>query len=153
MADHVRKQIRDAVVAGLTGLPTTAGRVYVGRTRPLKVAHEPTLLIYMRSETAARGAMGRPPKLDRVVILDVEGRVAMAGVPDDMLDQIAGEIETAMWGLADAGGTFLNGLATNIKPVSTELIAQAEGDNHIGGVRVEYMVTYRTTEGAPTAAT
>jgi hypothetical protein len=152
MADHLRKQIRDAVVARLTGLPTTADRVYVGRTRPLKQAHDPTLLVYTRSETSTRGATGRPPKLDRVVILDVEGRVSMPGPPDDVLDQIAGEIEAAMWDLVDANGTFLNGLAQNIKPVSTELVAESDGERHIGGVRVEYLVTYRTTEGAPTAA-
>ncbi|MCA1381298.1 hypothetical protein [Bradyrhizobium sp. BRP23] len=152
MADHVRKQIRDAVVARLTGLPSTGNRVYVGRTRPLGAAHKPTLLIYTRSETASRTVKGVPPKLDRVMILDVEGRVSLADVPDDTLDQIAGEIEAAMWDLFDGRGTFINGLAMDIKPVSTELIAEAAGERHIGGVRVEYLVTYRTAEGAPTAA-
>ncbi|MDA9499280.1 hypothetical protein [Bradyrhizobium sp. CCBAU 11357] len=152
MADHVRKQIRDAVVQALTGLPTTAGRVYVGRTRPLSPAHEPTLLVYMRSETSARGAGGRPPKLDRVGILDIEGRVSLPDVPDDTLDQIAAEVEAAMWGLVDQLGTFLNGLARDIKLVSTEMIAEAAGERHIGGVRLEYLVTYRTSEGAPAAA-
>lgn len=152
MADHVRKQIRDAVVACLTGLPTTADRVFVGRTRPLAAAHQPTLLVYTRSETSTRAVKGVPPKLERVVILDVEGRVSLPDVPDDTLDQIAGEIEAAMWDLFDGRGTFLGGLAMDIKPVSTELIAEANGDRHVGGVRVEYLVTYRTAEGAPTAA-
>ena len=152
MVDHVRKQIRDAVVLALTGLPTTSDRVFVGRTRPLSKAHEPTLLVYMRSETSSRAVKGVPPKLDRVVILDVEGRVSMPSVPDDMLDQIAGEVEGAMWGLFDGRGAFLNGLAMDIKPVSTELVAEADGERHIGGVRVEYLVTYRTAEGVPAAA-
>lgn len=152
MADHVRRQIRDAVVQALTGLPTTAARVYVGRARPLAPAHEPTLLVYTRSETAVRGAGGRQPKLDRVVILDVEGRVSLPDAPDDVLDQIAVEVEAAMWGLADQLGTFLNGLARDIKLVSTEVIAEAAGERHIGGVRLEYAVAYRTSEGAPGSA-
>jgi len=149
MADHVRKQIRDAVVNALTGLPTTQGRVFVGRTRPLAAAHEPTLLVYMRAETKRRAVAGRPPLLERVAILDVEGRVSMASAPDDMLDQIAMEIESAIAGAADARGTFFGGLALNISPVSDELIAEAQGERQIGGVRVEYQVTYRTAEGAP----
>lgn len=152
MADHVRKQIRDAVVVKLTGLPTTAGRVFVGRTRPLAQAHAPTLLVYMRSETKRRAVAGRPPLLERVAILDIEGRVSEAVPPDDLLDQISAEVESAMFETLDLRGGFLGGLALNIVPVSTELIAEAQGDRHIGGVRVEYQVTYRTAEGAATAA-
>ena len=40
MLDHARKQIRDYVAAGLTGLTTTGDRVRVGRVRPLSAAPE-----------------------------------------------------------------------------------------------------------------
>ncbi len=152
MIDHVRKQIRDAVVAALMGLPTTADRVYVGRTRSLKAAHEPTLLVYTRSETSKRAVKGVPPKLDRVVLLDIEGRVSTADVPDDLLDQISGEVEAVMWDLFDGVGAFLGGLAMDLQLVSTEVIAQAEGDRQIGGVRLEYSCLYRTAEGTPVLA-
>lgn len=152
MADHLRKQLRDAAVEALTGLPTTADRVKVGRTRPLPKDHAATLLVYTRSETSSRSANGRPPKLDRTVILDVEGRVSMADVPDDTLDQIAVEVEAALWGTVDPVGTFLNGLVMNLRLVSTEIITQADGDKHIGGIRLEYQAIYRTAEGTPTAA-
>lgn len=152
MPDHARKQIRDAVAAGLTGLPTTADRVYVGRTRPLSASHEPTLLIYMRSETAERTVQGAPGKVTRRCTLHIEGRVSMAGVPDDLLDQIAAEIEAGMTALIDFGtARVFGGLASNAQMTATEIVAEADGERHIGGVRVEYLVTYRTVEGAPTA--
>ncbi|WBL75599.1 hypothetical protein I3J27_21440 [Bradyrhizobium xenonodulans] len=152
MTDHVRKTTRDALVAALTGLPTTADRVFAGRTRSLAKGHAPTLLVYVRSETAARAVKGFPPTLERGAIVDIEGRVSMASVPDDTLDQIAVEIEGAMWGLVDPRGSFLNGLLLDLKLVSTEMIAESDGERHLGGVRLEYLATYRTAEGAPTAA-
>lgn len=152
MSDHVRKQIRDAVVIGLTGLPATADRVYAGRTRRLQAAHEPTLLVYTRAETAQRAVLGRPPKIERRCTLHVEGRVSTAAPPDDLLDQIAAEIEAGIAAMINYGtAVFFGGLAQNVQLTATEIVAESEGERHIGGVRVEYLVTYRTVEGAPTA--
>lgn len=153
MASHMRRQIRNYVEAGLGALPTTGNRVFVGRTRPLAEGHDPTLLIYMRSETASRSVHGRPPLLARVCTLYVEGRVSIAEVPDDLLDTIAGEIETGMSAMVDyQTSRFFGGLILGLELVATEILAEADGKNHIGGVRLEYRVTYRTAEGAPTAA-
>ncbi|MEY9110397.1 hypothetical protein ABH999_006593 [Bradyrhizobium yuanmingense] len=152
MPDHVRKQIRDAVVTGLTGLPSTADRVYAGRTRPLQVGHDPTLLVYTRAETSQRAVLGRPPKIERRCTLHVEGRVSTAAPPDDLLDQIAAEIEAGIAAMINYGtSVFLGGLAQNVQLTATEMVAEADGERQIGGVRVEYLVTYRTVEGAPTA--
>jgi hypothetical protein len=148
----MRKQLRDAVVAGLTGLPTTGTRVYPGRTRQLKEAHEPTLLVYLRSETSNRAVRGAPPVLERVCTLHVEGRVSIADVPDDTLDTISAEVEAAMADMMDFTGRPpkpLGGLALNLSMTATEMIAEFDGARHIGGVRIEYQVTYRTQEGEP----
>lgn len=141
---HARTQIRTAVKALLQNLPTTADRVFVGRTRALEEAHEPTLLIYTPRETSARDAMGRPPILARPVALFIEGRVLAAEPPDDLLDQIALEVETAI-----AADLTLFGLARNLQMVGTETDIQAPGKNHLGAIRIEYRITYRTAEGAP----
>lgn len=152
MPDHVRQQIRDYVVAGLDGLTTTGARVFAGRTRPLGEGHQPTLLVYLRSETAERTVMGRPGKITRRATLHLEGRVSTAAVPDDLLDTIAAEIEAGVAALIDYGSaTFFGGLVSNVQFTSTEIIAEGDGKNHIGGVRLEYLVTYRTVEGAATA--
>lgn len=149
---HARQQIRDYVATGLTGLPTTGANVFIGRTRPLPANHEPALLIYTRTETSKRAVAGRPPKLERITTLHVEGRVVSGGPPDDLLDQIAAEIEAGIAALIDYGSAiFFGGLVENVDMVSTETLVKADGDKHIGGVQLTYQVTYRTAEGAPTA--
>lgn len=148
---HVRQQIRDYVAAGLGALATTGARVYVGRTRPLSPSHDPALLIYTRSETAERFVRGAPPKIERACTLHLEGRVSTTTPPDDLLDTIAAEIEAGMAALISYGtGVFFGGLVQNVQLRSTQIIVEADGDRHIGGVQLEYLVTYRTVEGAAT---
>lgn len=152
-AIHYRKIIRDAAVAGLTGLETTEARVYAGRTRPLEKGHKPSLLVYARSERASRAVRGMPPVLERNCTLHIEARVQTPTPPDDLLDQIAAEVETAIAAMTNyPAGTFLNGRASNLQFTSTEIIAEADSEQHIGGVRLEYLVTYHTVEGQPGAA-
>lgn len=145
MADHLRTQIRNAVAAKLAGLPTTGDRVYIGRTRPLTKNYEPSLLIYTPGETSRRAAAGSPPILERPAIVVIEGRVSMAGVPDDMLDQIAAEVEAAM-----TSDLSLGGLAYNLQFQATDVDTKSEGERQLGGIRLAYLVTYRTAEGRPT---
>ncbi len=149
---HARKQIRDHVAAALTGLVTTADRVYVGRERSLPAEHEPVLLVYTREETSKRAVHGRPPILERAVALHIEGRVATSPAPDDLLDQIASEVETRMGLEIDYGaGRIMGGLALNLQFVATQIIAEGDGKKHIGGIRLDYLVTYRTADGQPDA--
>lgn len=149
---HARQQIRDYVVAGLSALATTGDNVFVGRTRPLPRDHDPALLIYTRTETSSRAVAGRPPLIERINILHVEGRTSTAEVPDDLLDQIAAEIEAGMAAMIDYNAAiFFGGLVQNVEPPSTEIVVRADGEKHIGGVRLSYRVTYRTAEGAPEA--
>ena len=151
MPGHVRKQIRDYVANGLGNLATTADRVYVGRTRPLTKGHGPALLIYMRSETAERTVQGTPGKVTNACTLHIEGRVSTTEPPDDLLDQIDAEIQAGMAAMIDFGSAkVFGGLASNAYRTGTEIIAEADGERHIGGIRVEYLVTYRTVEGAAT---
>lgn len=144
---HVRTQIRDAAIAALTGLPTTQHRVYAGRTRPLPAHHEPALLVYTREEVSERDAAGRPPILAREVTLVVEGRVHVAVAPDDMLDQIASEVESAL-----AADPRLAGKALDTMLRRTAIEALADGERHVGSVRMEFVVQYRTTQTAPGVA-
>lgn len=150
MPMHVRRQIRDAVKLRLTGLPATAERVLTGRSRPLSPAHAHTLLIYTPTETSSRAAKGPEgqPILDRPLDLFIEGRVSAGEVPDDLLDQIAAEVEAAMWSDPSFGG-----LALNLQLVGTDVVTEMpeQGESHIGGIRLHYRFTYRTYEGAPTA--
>jgi hypothetical protein len=151
---HMRKQIRDAVAAALAGLPMTADRVYIGRTRPLGKNHEPTLLVYTRTETSKREVRGAPPEHERQLDLIVEGRVSSSAPPDDLLDQIALEVETAMASLIDYGtGKVFDGLIWNLQYSGQQVIVEADGEKHIGKIGLQYLATYHVAEGAPDVAT
>lgn len=144
---HVRKQIRDAVIAALTGLATTGSRVESGRTFPLGQDHAPTLLVYAISERSSVHSQGDPATLIRDLTLAIEGRVMMASVPDDTLEVIAAEVEVAM--MADPS---LGGLSQEVTLLATAINTQAPGQSHAGEVRLDYRVVYRTRENAPQTA-
>jgi hypothetical protein len=133
---HVRKLIRDAVATLLTGLPTTDDRVYVGRTRPLMAKHEPALLIYTTEEVSARPMEGNPADVGRDLQLLIDGRVSEGSVPDDLLDQIAYEVE------GELRDNDLDGLVFDIQLVRTMSDVKADGEQHIGGIRMEFRVRY-----------
>lgn len=145
---HARAAIRGAIVTALGGLATTGSRVYHGRTRPLGESHEPTLLVYATVEKSDIHSMSDEGAiLLRELTLAVEGRVIMADVPDDVLDDIAAEVEVAMQ--ADPS---LGGLALEVTLISTRITTQSPGENQAGEVRLEYRVQYRTRESAPATA-
>lgn len=133
---HARTEIREAVVARLTGLPTTGNRVYHGRTRPLAESHEPTLLIYATSEQSSRPTEGNPASLGRTLQLIVEGRTSTPSVPDDLLDVIASEVEGALRDAEDDLDVFdvmLSGTAIEVK---------SDGQRHLGEINLVFLIRY-----------
>lgn len=144
---HVRHKIRDAAVAALTGLSQTASRVYPGRTRKLAADHQPTLLVYFSTEQSDVNAQGANAILSRNLRVLVEIATVTADVPDETLDAIAAEIETAM----ATNGALLS-ITQEVTLVGSTLQVRAEAENHIGSLTLEYRVVYRTREVAPTAS-
>lgn len=145
---HVRAQIRAAVAAAVTGLPSTADRVYVGRsTRPLGADHPPSLLIYARSEQSRRDTHGPNPILAREALVIVEGRVseASAAAAEEALDEIAAEVESAL------ALNALGGEVYGVDLLSTEIAVTAEGESHIGAIALTWRYRYRTPERQPDA--
>jgi len=150
---HVRTQIRSAAAALLTGLPTTGANVFIGRTRPLPVDHDPTLLLFTArvgnqgAETARAFNLDRPRTLIRKLSLFVEGRVVTNDPPDDLLDQVAAEVEAKVATLPTLGG-----LVKNVELTTTVAEIVANGSRHEGAIRLEYTVTYANREDDPTTA-
>lgn len=144
MAAHLRAQIRDAVVAALTGLPMTGSRVYSGRTRALAQGYAPTLLVYAIEERSGIHAMGNRAPLVRALTIAIDGLVSGIDPPDGALDQIANEIEPAM--VADPS---FGGIVKAIELVATRITARADGEAVLGEIHLEYQITYRTKEDAP----
>lgn len=148
MSDHVRKQIRDAVVRMLMDLPTTEKRVYSGRTRPLEKDHQPTWLVYAVSERSGGtdSTMGRPRLIVRLLTLSAQGRVIMADVPDDVLDLMAAEAEAAI-----GADLSLGGLAKDTTLVATRIVLQSPGERQAGEVTLDFEIQYMTRQDVPTA--
>jgi hypothetical protein len=149
---HARTQVRNAVIAALTGLASTGARVYAGRTRSLGAAHAPALLVYAR-ETASAADSRPPRKLAHTLTLFVEGRVARAAASatedvsralENDLDQVELEVAAAI-----GADPTLGGLVKDIMLVRSTLSTQAPGERHEGEVRLEFRVEYRTAETAP----
>ena len=145
MADHVRKQIRDAVKTALTNLVTTETRVFTNRVRAMKKNDLPGLIIYTVEEDSEPGAVGG--QLNRTLDLAVEAYVKTSEIIDDDLDIIAAEVETAI-----AGDPTLGGLALDTLISSTEYFLEGEGEKKTGIGRMTFQVGYRTAETDPTTA-
>jgi len=96
MANHLHKQIRDAVKTALTGLSTTGSRVFANRLRPLQDADLPALRIYADEERAEGLLIHSPEMYDRELTFVVEGVAKATAALDDTLDQISKEVETAL---------------------------------------------------------
>lgn len=152
MADHVRKQIRSAVVTALTGLATTGSRVYPSRVYPLAKAKLPGLLVYTPDEGSAREntSMGEVPELMRDLIVQVHGIVRISANLEDEMDDLAQEVEVALDTLDDISGLVKNyhGLQGTISTLSAE-----EADHPYGAIALEFLYTYRTASGQPDIST
>jgi hypothetical protein len=150
MADHVRTQLRRAVVDLLTGLPTTGPRVYRGRRRNLGHDHAPALLVYTDDEDITLAHQGAPAVQDRTVMLMIEGRAnggADSADLEDLLDVIACEVEPTI-----LDNWSFDGLASHTVLVKSRMRFEDKGEVLNGAIRLEFRVTYSTAEGRPTVA-
>ena len=123
MADHVRMQIRNQVVTQLTGLTTTAARVFDSRVYPLEDANLPALLIYTKSETSEPIEIGTNRTSERLLSLNIEAYVKSTTNFEDTLDTICKEVEQAI-----AADPTLSGKAKDCYLESTEIEFNAEGE-------------------------
>lgn len=145
---HVRKQIRDLAVTALTGLTTTATRVFPDRAYSIPQDKLPALRVFYSREAGelVQGAMGADPTMHRKAMLVVVGYADGSGL-DDTLDLIAKEVEIAMEGAGNFGSRSI-GSATY---TGTEF-ALEEGDSRTGSVALTFDVQYRTAESDPETA-
>jgi hypothetical protein len=148
MADHVRKQIRDAAIARLAGLATTAARVYAGRVKVLQETELPCLLVDTGDEQIVDGSRQFERALARrIVQLRVRCVVKQVSGYLDTLDQIAQEVEIALATAATLGGAKGWWLTGTTAP---EL--DGDGDRPVAVLELAFDVHYATTEATPDVA-
>lgn len=145
---HARKQIRDAVVEMLADLQTTGRNVYPSRIYSLDESELPSLSVFtvdeQSDEVVTKVTLGRPAKLHRACPLVIEGHAMVDENIDDVLDQIALEVEVAMSAALVIGARELS---AQLKSTGKTLLGDAE--DQIGIVRLLYTVPYVTAENTP----
>lgn len=149
MADHIRKRIRDAAVTALSGLATTGGNVFSGRVSPLKESEIPGLVVFLNGDDATEDAsMGGPTEM-RSGTLRVEGAARANDDLVDTLDQIAKEVEIALFNDA----AFLALLMFEPGPPSATILIDEpdpqSGMRRLGSIVIGFPIQYRTRLGDP----
>ena len=147
MADHVRMQIRNQVVTQLTGLTTTAARVFDSRVYPLEDANLPALLIYTKSETSEPIEIGTNRTSERLLSLNIEAYVKSTTNFEDTLDTICKEVEQAI-----AADPTLSGKAKDCYLESTEIEFNAEGEKPLAFCTLTFLTSYYVQEQSPDVA-
>lgn len=151
MSSHARKQIRDAVWQRLQNLPTTGDNVFRARATELTDDEVPGIVLIMAGESAEKDTVGSPGDGARIAELTVIAYAEAAGDGvnedsiEDLLDQVAAEVETALLG-ADEN---LGGLVHHVELVGMRKEI-GDGQQADGEMRLAFAIAYRTAPGAPT---
>jgi hypothetical protein len=138
---HVRKLIRDNVTTTLTGLTTTGANVYQTRVYPLAEDKLPGLAIYTGSESTEYGTINPPRTQIRTLTVHVELYVKGLADYDDDLDQIALEVEEALYTDLTRGG-----YAKDTRVTAFEADFSGEGDQPVAYATMTIEVDYMTLE-------
>ena len=140
---HARTQIRNAVIDRVANLPMTGARVYPGRTLPVdpERLQGPALLVFCGDEPEIeRITVGDPAVEEHGLMLHVHGVAKTRVDLEDMLDQIALEVQTAM---APAG----IGKDCELKSIQSGLDESLE--KPCGLISLNYRITYHVMSDAP----
>ena len=143
---HNRQAIRDAVVAALTGLPSTGASVFAGRVYQHQESELPLLRVYTRQELVEYMDEQSPRDMRRVLTIEVRGIASANDSADAVLDVMALEIEDAM-----DTSEFLNGLVSDLQLKDADINADGSAEQAFGDVVLRYEATYFTEEKAAAA--
>lgn len=147
MANHLRRQIREAVATLLTNLTTTGTRVFQSRVVVLKDAQLPALLINTNEEQVTQQTIHDNPLLERQLSIEVIGKAKAVADVDDTLDQIAKEVEIAI--NASQTANTLNGLVKGIILDSIDVTISGETEKKVGEIRMGFTAIYFNQAATP----
>lgn len=147
MANHLHRQIREAVETLLTGLTTTGAKVYANRLQPLADANLPGLRVFMDDEEADALTIHAPYMQERKLSMIVECCAKVATSLDDTLDASSKEVETALSGGITISGKVLPCVYSGMQ------FDDALADKPVGVKRLRFFVTYTAMSNAPDVLT
>jgi len=140
---HVHKQLRDAVMAQVTGLVTTGLRVFSSRVYPMEESEMPGLCVFVLRDEATPLTI-HELQYERLTEVKVQGYAKTVGDMEDVLDQMKSEVETALAGL-----TLVNDKAIYLVYSGCESELLGEGDQKHGVVTMSYRASLVTNAVAP----
>lgn len=138
MADHCRKQIRDAIESALAGMATVQS-IQTGRVHPLDSDLLPAVLIFTNEEVVED--LNKAGDGTRNLTVAIEAHTQGANVVDT-LDAIAAEAEPLIFA----------GVPVWVKDVeltSTTVELSGEAVSPAGLIRLEFAVVYHVNPAAP----
>jgi hypothetical protein len=146
MTLHVRDQILDAVLAAVTGLPTTGARAFDSRAYPLEREELPGINVrfHEATERSTPGDFPRPRMLERTCRIQVVGSVQATTNYRKAANQIALEVESVL-GAPGAGSP-----AKWLNLIGTELQISGSGEKPVGEITLTYEAFYITLENDAT---
>lgn len=149
---HQRTAIRKALVeklktkVGENYLTDALDRIYDSRSKPLFDQFLPAILVYSRNENIAeeRFATDGFGATKRELDVALEAVVLGNEQLDDALDNIAAQIESALDGFE-----IPTRKADVLQLKSTEIDVSIDGGKIYGAIRLNYAITYYTTNKQP----
>lgn len=146
---HYRQRIRNAVAARLGDANTIAGgNVFTSRARPILEIlqkREAVLSVYTADETSARSPDGY--LLERSITVSIEAAAGGGDDLDDVLDQLAEQVEAAI----DADPTLDGLLTDDLELTATTSEISARGNQQVGAFRMDFEAKYLTERGVDAA--
>jgi len=142
---HARQQIRDAVVTAVTGLAATGSNVFAGRVYPMTAAELPGICVYTMNETSE---LMTKTTLMRQVQVNVEAYVKATDDFEDVVDDIAAEVEAAI-----EGDAALPALVKDIHATEFEKDLIKDGEKPVGMGVITFTATYTTNPNDPQTIT
>lgn len=147
MANHLHRQIREALESKLTGLTTTTTHVYANRLQTLQDANLPGLRIYADSEEVEVETIHAPAMQRRTLAVVVEGCAKVVSTVDDTLDLISKEVEIALAAGITVGSATLYPIYTGMQ------FDDEQSDKPVGVKRMRFSIAYGAMSNAPDVLT
>lgn len=147
MADHVRAQIRHAIVATLTGLTTTGANVFQSKISALQENELPALVVSTNKEVIDAITINSNPTLERELAATVNVVAKAVDGLDDEIDQIIKEVEQAINQSEEVN--TLGGLVKSMVLTDIETDGNSEAETPTGQATLSFKVEYYTQASVP----
>lgn len=141
---HVRQQLRDAIVAAVTGLALTGSRVYTARVYPANDSELPHLEINTVDEEADTVSIHGPAVVERIVSIEISARARATSTLAATLDTMAEQIEAALGSTLTVSAKQI---PLNYQGASIQFSGDA--DQPIGAAVLRYQAILYTAANAP----